>query len=280
MGGGGEMDSTDRYLRVRQLGEGGAGVVWLVEDRLRPGSPVALKELAEGSRGRAASLRHEFATLATLRHPNLSEVYELDLSPETGLPRFTLEFVDGDDLATAARRDGPRGFLDLAAEALRTIGFLHDFGLVHRDLKPGNLLVRKTPRLGCRLVVLDFGLAVHSAADDFSGAGAAGTLPYLAPELLRGAPPSRRTDLYALGAVLFEALHGKPPFPFEGGETRLFIERVQEGLTQMPGSTRRVPAGARRVARRAAVRRSRAAPRTSVRSPRPIEFRVQHQLSR
>ena len=127
----------DRYVHLRLLGEGGAGRVSLVEDRLRGSAKLALKELAEASRGHEDDLRREFALLASLRHPNLVEVHELDLDPRTGLPRFTLEYVEGRDLVAAVRAEGPGILLDLAAEALRALAFLHDFGLIHRDLKPG-----------------------------------------------------------------------------------------------------------------------------------------------
>ena len=223
---------SDRYRYLEKLGEGGAGVVWLVEDSLRPGARLALKELAEASRGKEAGLRSEFSTLAGLKHPNLAEVHDLDLSPASGLPRFTLEYVEGDDLIAAVRREGPALLLDLAAEALRALAFLHDFGIVHRDLKPGNLLVRRRPRLGCRLVLLDFGLALHAA--DAESVRAGGTLAYLAPEILRGAPSSPRSDLYSLGAVLHEAVFGLPPIPWDGGSLAGFVEAASRGIVSLP----------------------------------------------
>ncbi len=225
---------TDRYVRLRLLGEGGAGRVSLVEDRLRGNARLALKELAEASRGREDDLRREFALLASLRHPNLVEVHELDLDPGTGLPRFTLEYVEGQDIVATARDEGPGVLLDLAAEALRALGFLHDFGLVHRDLQPGNLLVRAKARLGCRLVVLDFGLALRGGIEDATSVGPAGTLHYLAPEILDGQPADRRTDLYALGAVLFHAMHGTPPFALKGGDLAEFVEAVRDGRRARP----------------------------------------------
>jgi len=139
---------SGRYLPQRLLGEGASGRVWLVEDGLRPGSRLALKELSsadsdDGLR-HEESLRREFATLACLRH-------------------FTLEFIEGRDIVDAVAHEGPGLWAEMSVEALRALTFLHDFDLIHGDLKPANLLVRDRPKLGCRLVVVDFGFARTSA---------------------------------------------------------------------------------------------------------------------
>jgi transcriptional regulator with GAF, ATPase, and Fis domain/tetratricopeptide (TPR) repeat protein len=196
----------------RILGEGGAGRVWLVEDRDRPGHELALKELAAaGTPQHEEAFRREFATLACLHHPSLVEVDEFDRSPGSGLPRFTLEFIKGRDIVEAVRAEGPGILLDVVAEALRALAFLHEFELLHRDLKPANLLVRDTPKLGCRLVIVDFGLALAAREQPSEAFRLAGTLPYVAPELLANRAASRRSDLYALGAVLHEVVYGAPP---------------------------------------------------------------------
>ena len=235
-----EPTRADRYDRARLLGEGGAGRVWLVRDRLRPGVPVALKEILGADPARAAELRREFATLASLKHPNLVEVFELDRDPASGLPRFTMEWIEGKDIVSAVRDEGIGVLLDLSAEALRALSFLHDFGLIHRDLKPGNLLVRDRPRLGSRLVALDFGLALRGEG---RAEGPAGTLAYLAPEVLDGAAADRRSDLYALGAVLFEAAHGKPPFAPRPGDLAGFVDAVRTGRRSRPSLPEGLPSG-------------------------------------
>jgi len=226
---------NDRYRRLRLLGEGGAGRVWLVEDRFRPGVRIALKEPLAGLDADAEALRREFAMLARLRHPGVVEPYELDRAPATGVPRFSLAWVEGSELPTAVAAEGSRLCLEMTAEALRVLAFLHDFGLIHRDLKPANLLVRPHPRLGCRLTLLDLGLAVQSRVGlDASGRGPAGTLPYLAPELFSGAAASPRSDLYALGAVLYEVAHGHPPFDPRGRDLSTFVEAVRTGKRSRP----------------------------------------------
>ncbi len=241
------MDGVDghgeRYRLRRLLGEGGAGRVWLVEDRLRPGTPLALKEPAAGGptgREHEQELRREFATLASLRHPNLVEVHEFDTAPGSRLPRFTLEFIEGRNIVHAIAHEGARAFLELAVEALRALGFLHDCNQNHRDLKPGNLLVRDRPKLGCRLVIVDFGLA-RAESEPLASVQAKGTLPYLAPELFEQGGGSRRSDLYALGAVLYEAVYGAPPFQLEPSDLKRFIDAVRSGRRSRP----RLPPGYR-----------------------------------
>ena len=156
---------------------------------------------------------------------------------------FTLEYIDGPDIVGAVREEGPSLLLDLAAEALRALSFLHDFGLIHRDLKPANLLVRRQPRIGCRLVVLDFGLAMRGQLESEDIAGPAGTLPYMAPELFSGTLANRKTDLYALGSLLFEAVHGRPPFDPDPQDLAGFIERVNEGKRSRPALPSGFPVG-------------------------------------
>ena len=227
----------DRYHQLRELGQGGFGRVWLVEDRYRPGTRLALKELTEAGATGLEQLRLEFATLTQLRHPNLVEVYDLEPAPGAGGARFTMEYVEGRDLVSAVQSAGPPLLLPLAAESLRALAFLHDFDLIHRDLKPANLMVRDKPRLDCRLVVLDFGLAMRGAREgEVPGvkSSAAGTLQYLAPEIFEGQPFSPRSDLYALGAVLFQAVHGRPPFELSGGNVVGFIDMVREGRRARP----------------------------------------------
>ena len=236
----------DRYQMKRILGEGGAGRVWLVEDRHRPGHDLALKELAApGAAQHVEAFRREFATLACLHHPNLVEVDEFDTSPGSGLPRFTLEFIEGRDIVGAVRHEGPGVLLDLTVEALRALAFLHEFDLIHRDLKPANLLVRDTPKLGCRLVIVDFGLALQARDQPAEAFRVAGTLPYVAPELLANRAASRRSDLYALGAVIHEIVYGLPPAFVTGSSSSDFVREVVEPSDALPPLPAGFPAGLR-----------------------------------
>ena len=216
----------------------------LVEDLLRPGSRLALKELFRAGSDDVAALHREFATLATLRHPNLIEVFELLVDAETGRSQFTMEHVDGENFVATVRREGPGSLVPLVAETLRALAFLHDFGLVHRDLKPGNILVRRSAKARHRVVVLDFGLAVARRTDPRSVSPAmAGTLSYIAPELFDGAAPTKRSDLYSFGALIYEAVHGKAPHIVKGNDVAGFVDAVRDGRRARPKLPTGFPAG-------------------------------------
>ncbi|HEX4824039.1 MAG TPA: sigma 54-interacting transcriptional regulator [Candidatus Polarisedimenticolaceae bacterium] len=205
-------EGAARFVIHRLLGEGGAGRVWLVGDRKQAGRSLALKELTSSHTPQhEAAFRREFATLAGFHHPGVVEVEEFDVDPASGLPRFTLEYVEGRDFVEAIRHEGRDALVPLTVEALRAIAFLHDFGLIHRDLKPANVLVRQAPKLGSRVVLVDFGLALAEHEPSVEARRAAGTLAYLAPEILSNASPSRRSDLFALGAIVREATGGVAP---------------------------------------------------------------------
>ncbi len=234
---------SDRYQRVKLLGEGGAGQVWLARDRLRGGRLLALKELTENRPEHVASLRREFAALSTLKHPSLVEVYDFETSSD-GRARFSMEYVEGSSFVDAVRDGGPDLLLELLAETLRALSFLHDFGILHRDIKPGNIVVRQRPDSDRRIAVLDFGLAMaESSAGEIPPA--AGTLPYIAPELFEGSEPGRRSDLYALGAVAHEAVWGDPPFGGGSETVTDFVQRVREATLELPPPPPGYPAGIR-----------------------------------
>ncbi len=210
--------------------------MWLVEDTLRAGRRLALKELAVAGGGTPTHeerLRREYALLACLRHPGIVEVHEFESGASGAPPRFTLEFIRGRDIVGAVAAEGSRNLLDLTVEALRALAFLHDLRLLHRDLKPANVLVRDRPKLGRRLVFVDFGLALLRADGAAEAAEPTGTLPYLAPELLGEGTATARSDLYGLGAVLHEAATGEPVFR-AGGDINELVQRIREGRRARP----------------------------------------------
>ncbi|MEK7465857.1 MAG: protein kinase [Planctomycetota bacterium] len=192
-----------RYQVIRTLGRGGMGVVFEVMDQVRK-EVLALKTVRADRLPNVELFRHEFLLLSRFRHPNIERVYDFGkLEPENDY-FFTAERVDGKNLFEATENVDLARCLDLAAQVARALSFMHERGLVHRDVKPANILV---PDFGPTRVI-DFGIA--KPLDDLGEV--AGTLGYLAPEALRGQPFDHRVDLYALGVTLYVILGRMPPF--------------------------------------------------------------------
>jgi eukaryotic-like serine/threonine-protein kinase len=205
---------------VRELGRGGMGVVYLARqaglERF-----VCVKMLISGRHAGDDELRrflHEAASAAGLRHPHIVAIF--DVGQHDGQPFFTMEFVDGQTLADLVR-DGPlpagraAGYLRAVAEAVE---YAHGRGVLHRDLKPSNILIDADDRPR----ITDFGLArrIEAAASLTQAGAVVGTPGYMPPEQASGAHDrvGPRSDVYALGAVLYELVTGRPPFQ---GETPL-----------------------------------------------------------
>ncbi|MCC6739284.1 MAG: protein kinase [Planctomycetia bacterium] len=192
-----------RYQVIRTLGRGGMGVVHEVYDLVRK-EVLALKTVRADRLPNVELFRHEFLLLSRFRHPNIERVYDFGkLEPENDY-FFTAERVDGKNLFEATETADLSRCLDLGAQIARALSFMHERGLVHRDVKPANVLV---PATGPTRVI-DFGIA--KPLDDLGEV--AGTLGYLAPEALRGQPFDHRVDLYALGVTLYVILGRMPPF--------------------------------------------------------------------
>ena len=193
------------------LGEGATGAVHLARDA--DGRAVALKvldpTLAADSRFRERFLR-ESQIAALLEHPSVVPV--LDAGEHEGLLYIAMEWVDGEDLRALLRREGalePERAVALVEDVGAGLDVAHAAGLVHRDVKPANILVT-----GERARLCDFGLARHTAsADSLTGDRTlVGTVAYIAPEQIEGADVDARSDVYSLGCVLFECLTGEPPY--------------------------------------------------------------------
>ena len=201
------------------IAEGATGIVYLAEDTRR-GGRVALKvlgrDLAEDDRFRRRFLR-ESKLAATLDHPNVVPIVEG--GEDDGALYLAMELVEGVDLREMLRREGrldPEGTLNLLGQVADALDAAHAAGLVHRDVKPANILVRDEPE-GEHAYVCDFGLARHvsSASSLTSDRGLVGTIDYIPPEQIEGGDIDGRTDVYSLGCVLFECLAGSRPFDRE-----------------------------------------------------------------
>ena len=200
-----------RYHLHRRLGAGGMGIVVQATDT-RLGREVAVKLLADNlAADEVARERflHEARAAAKLSDPHVVQVHDVD--EESGRPYLVMELVAGSSLGDVLSIEGPLPpdeVADVAADALAGIGQAHDAGLLHRDLKPGNLLRRPDGLVK----VTDFGVAKAADSPELTNVGmVVGTGPYLAPERVQGQPATVRTDLYALGATLYELLTGRHP---------------------------------------------------------------------
>jgi transcriptional regulator with GAF, ATPase, and Fis domain/predicted ATPase len=204
-----------RFEIETALGEGGQARVFLARDTARDREAVALKVL-KNENARAESFQREFESLAALRHPHLISVLDFGTT-EDGAPFFSCEYFPGHDLVSALANATLDERLDVLAQVLRGLEYIHTRGLIHFDVKPQNLLVRRDPSGKPRVKIADFGLA--APAD--GRATPRGTPHYLAPEVARGATPAdRRADLYSLGVVAYELFCGVKPYE---GETALEV---------------------------------------------------------
>jgi serine/threonine protein kinase len=203
---------SDRFeLRSPPIGEGSHGIVYRAHDR-NLGCDVALKMLRDRSADGLHDLKREFRRFAEIHHPNLTRLHELVIDDDAAF--FTMELIDGLDFVQHVRQRSSfdfDAFRNCAVQLADAIHAIHAAGLVHRDLKPMNILVTREGRV----VVLDFGIAAtidpasltSTASDAF-----AGTLAYMAPECLEGRRATAESDWYSAGIVLYEALTGARPF--------------------------------------------------------------------
>jgi serine/threonine protein kinase len=199
-----------RYRIIALLGRGGMGEVYRADD-LTLGQQVALKFLPASLAGNPDSIarfRNEVRVARQVSHPNVCRVY--DLGEIDGHFFLSMEYVDGEDLASLLRRIGrlpPDKALEIARKLCASLAAAHEKGVLHRDLKPGNVMLDGRGQV----LLTDFGLA--SLTDEIAGRDvASGTPAYMAPEQLAGKEVTVRSDIYALGLVLYEIFTGKRPF--------------------------------------------------------------------
>jgi TolB-like protein/predicted Ser/Thr protein kinase len=232
--------TISHYRIIEKLGGGGMGEVYRARDS-RLDRDVALKVLPAGTLADETArrrFRREALTLSQLNHPGIAVVHDFD--SENGVDFLVMEYVAGETLASklAAGPLPEKDVIDLGTQVAEALEEANERDIIHRDLKPDNVMV--TPK--GRVKVLDFGLAklmkpneanatTVSVAESLPGA-VVGTVPYMAPEQLQGQPVDGRADVYALGAVMYEAATGRRPFPER--QTSQLIAAILTRVPQPP----------------------------------------------
>jgi serine/threonine protein kinase/tetratricopeptide (TPR) repeat protein len=226
--------TVSRYKILDKLGEGGMGIVYKAEDT-RLHRTVALKILrpeASESRELKARLSKEAEVAAALDHPNITTVYEIDEAD--GHTFLAMPLVEGETLsARIKQRPLPLAeALDIATQIAEALHVAHEKGVVHRDIKPGNIMV--TPE--GRVKVMDFGLAHLAGQTHITKTGTImGTPAYVSPEQAQGLPADSRSDIWSLATVLYEMVAGRQPFPGQTSQSVMYsiIHNNYEPITAL-----------------------------------------------
>ena len=208
----------DRYELGPVLGRGGMAEVHMARD-IRLGRTVAVKMLrVDLARDPSfqARFRREAQSAASLNHPSIVAVYDTgeDIIDGLSLPYIVMEYVDGStlrELLQSGRRLLPERAMEITAGVLQALEYSHRNGIVHRDIKPGNVMLTRSGAVK----VMDFGIAravADTSATMTQTAAVIGTAQYLSPEQARGESVDARSDLYSTGCLLYELLTGRPPF--------------------------------------------------------------------
>jgi eukaryotic-like serine/threonine-protein kinase len=227
---------SGRYRLEERIAGGGMGDVWRATDEVL-GRTVAVKVLLPAlldEPGFAERFRGEARTMANINHPGVVDVY--DYGSDEDIAYLVMEYVEGDALSTTLSRVGrltPARTMALVAQAADALQAAHEKGIVHRDVKPGNLLVRPNGTL----VLTDFGIARSALVGQLTVAGSVlGTASYISPEQAAGGVATPASDVYALGVVAYQCLSGRRPFegdtPFE-----IAMMHVREVPPPLPSDT-------------------------------------------
>jgi serine/threonine protein kinase len=240
-----ELVLSNRYRLERQLAAGGMGEVWEATDELLI-RPVAVKLLRreyisdDAARSR---FRAEARFAAALQHGGIAQVY--DYGEQDDLAYLVMELVPGEPLSKILMRSralSTEAALDLVSQAARALQVAHDAGIIHRDIKPGNLMVTGDGTVK----ITDFGIARNGQVSELTQAGMVmGTAHYVSPEQASGKDITSATDLYSLGVVAYECLAGRPPFDADSA-VAIALKHVRETPPELPPE---VPAPVRELVR-------------------------------
>jgi serine/threonine protein kinase len=245
----GYADAAERYRLEDRIATGGMGEVWRATDTLLDRT-VAVKLLKQEHADDAvfrSRFEIEARHAAALRHPGVAQVFDFGSGDHTHAPFLVMEYVDGEPLSSLLRAGepmDPAAAIDLLAEAGDAIGAAHAQGIVHRDVKPGNLIVTGERRVK----ITDFGIARAADGLALTRTGEVmGTPQYLSPEQAEGKPATPASDVYSLGAVGYECLVGRRPYVADSAVATA-LAHLREPVPELPDT---VPAALAAVVRRA-----------------------------
>lgn len=226
------LKSLGRYDILLEIGRGAMGIVYLGHDT-KIDRPVALKclrpEILDQSEDAQRRFRQEVLALGRLTHPNIVTIFDVGEEPDTGSAYIVMEYVDGTSLAQMIKKGEPLStdqIIRIGIQICRALDFAHVKGVVHRDIKPGNILLTSNRQT---VKVTDFGIARLDGGGQTQTERLLGTPQYMSPEQCRGERIDGRSDLFSVGALLYELLTRQKPF--SGENIPAIIHQV---LTQTP----------------------------------------------
>ena len=251
------LESLGRYRNLVLLGQGGMGAVYRAEDPALERT-VAIKVVLEDNDEYLQRFRREARAIAKLSHPNIVQVFDFG-EDDDGHPYFVMELIGGQSLDRLLEQRGPLlpgQAADLLRQAAEGLAAAHADGIVHRDVKPHNLILSQPKNEasgGPRLKIVDFGVArlVEAKEALTSAQATVGTLHYMAPEALSGGPVDARADLYALGLVGFYLLTGRAPFNAPSA-VAVAMKQLNEPLPDLAKEAPGTPAPLRELIKRMA----------------------------
>jgi serine/threonine protein kinase len=232
---------ADRYRLLSQIGGGGMGTVWVARDELL-GRDVAVKQVLppanadphEAEQQRQRALR-EGRIAARLSHPHAISVY--DVAVESGQPWLVMEYLPSRSLAAVLAEDGllrVDQVAQIGAQVADALAATHAAGIVHRDVKPANILIGEGPRVEGLVKITDFGISHASGDVTLTQTGQiTGTPAFLSPEVAQGQEPAPASDVFSLGSTLYTCLEGTPPFGMQGNSLQQ-LHRVASGEIDPP----------------------------------------------
>ncbi|WP_301546907.1 protein kinase [Gordonia sp. X0973] len=232
-----------RYRLRSRIAEGGMGSVWSAKDELL-GREVAVKRIvslddvpAENVADIRAKALHEGRIASKLAHDNAIAVHDVVL--DDGTPWLVMEYVPSRSVAQILHTVGhldPIEAAQIGAQIAAAMAVAHNAGIIHRDIKPGNILIASIGRDAGLVKLTDFGIAQHRADHTDDSGLVSGTPAYFAPEVARGAPHSEASDVYTLGSTIYTMVEGQPPFGADDEDISALLDRVARAQIRPPSN--------------------------------------------